>query len=122
MVFSNGSEIYVDDSISHLYSEKAGLFEDMLASIEPPLVAVLRIIPAKGSTISVEIERSGPNHCSITIQMGTEWDDSSPGEFIRSARAIAGYLFSTKSKHDVLHWMDYIDKKNDHEKYISSSF
>lgn len=121
-MFSNGSQICVDDSIAHLYSKKRGLFEDMLGSIEPPLVAVLRIIPAQGSTISVEIERSGPNHCSINIHMGTEWDDSSPGEFIRTARAVAGYLFSTKSKHDVLHWMDYIDTKNDNEKYIGRSF
>ena len=122
MIFSNGSEIYVDDNIKDLYSKKRGLFEDMLGSIEPPLIAVMRIIPDQGSTISVEIERSRPNHCSITIQMGTEWDDSSPGEFIRAARAIAGYLFSTKSNSDVIHWMDYIDKKNDNEKYISSSF
>lgn len=122
MTYDIGSGIHVHAAIMHLYSRKAGIFEDMLGCLEPPFVAVITIDPAQGSTISVEIERSGPNHCSIKIHMGTEWDDSSPGEFIRAQRAVAGYLFSTKSKHDVLHWMNYIDTKNDNDKYIGRSF
>jgi hypothetical protein len=60
------------------------------------------------------MNRSGPNHAEIVVEMGEEWNYSSNhGEWRRAVRAIAAYLFSTTSRHDALYWMKYIDEHTD---------
>ena len=111
--YTNGSSLHVDSSVVN-YGKVAGLLEDMIGGVEPPFEVSLSIVSSMGSTVSVEMSRSGPFHAEIIVKMGNSWDlDYAPGEWQRAARAIAGYIFSTSSKFDVNHWMQYIDDRHD---------
>ena len=109
--YANGSSLHVDSSVVN-YGKVAGLLEDMIGSVEPPFEVSLSIVSSMGSTVSVEMSRSGPFHAEIIVKMGNSWDNGAPGEWKRAARAIAGYMFSTSSNEDVNHWMQYIDDRH----------
>lgn len=115
--YGNGSSLHVDSSLVN-YGKVAGLLEDMIGSVEPPFEVSLSVVSAMGSTVSVEMSRSGPFHAEIIVNMGNSWDNGAPGEWKRAARAIAGYMFSSSSRPDVSHWMQYID---DHPVYGGGS-
>jgi len=109
--FGNGSSLHVDSSLVN-YGKVGGLLEDMIGSVEPPFEVSLSVVSTMGSTVSVEMARSGPFHAEIIVKMGEGWDNGAPGEWKRAARAIAGYMFSTSSNEDVNHWMQYIDDRH----------
>ena len=109
--WSNGCSLNIEKSVGENYAAVRGLLEDLIGSIEPPFEVSLSVVATMGSTVSVEMARSGPFHAEIVVKIGESWDNGAPGEWKRVARAIAGYMFSTSSSHDVLHWMEYIDKK-----------
>ena len=109
--FGNGSSLHVDSSLVN-YGKVSGLLEDMIVRVEPPFEVSLSVVSTMGSTVSVEMARSGPFHAEIIVKMGDGWDNGAPGEWKRAARAIAGYMFSTGSSEDVNHWMQYIDDRH----------
>ena len=101
MSYSNESTLSVEKAISTNYEPVSGLLEDLVGSVEPPFVVSLSVVATvpTSSRVDVKMNRSGPNHAEIVVEMGEEWDYSiNPGEWRRAARAIAAYLFSTTSK------------------------
>ena len=109
--YPNGCSLDIEESIEKNYEAVDGMLEDMIGSIEPPFEVSLSVVATMGSTVSVEMARSGPFHAEIVVKIGESWDNGAPGEWKRVARAIAGYMFSTSSRNDVLHWMEHIDEK-----------
>ena len=110
--YGNGCSLNIEKSIRKNYGAVGGLLEDLIGSIEPPFEVSLSVVATMGSTVSVEMARSGPFHAEIVVKIGESWDNGAPGEWKRVARAIAGYMFSTSSRNDVLHWMEYIDERH----------
>jgi hypothetical protein len=110
--YSNGCSLNIEKSIAKNYGPVAGLLEDMIGSIEPPFEVSLSVVAGMGSGVDVKMRRNGPFQAEIVVGMTQSWDyRSQPGEWFRAARAIAGYMFSTTSTHDVTHWMEYIDRR-----------
>ena len=108
--YPNGCSLDIEESIEKNYEAVDGMLEDMIPSIEPPFEVSLSVVATMGSTVSVEMARSGAFHAEIVVKMGESWDNGAPGEWKRVVRAIAGYIFSTSSRNDVREWMEHFDE------------